>query len=89
MSPEFAMDMIGRAFQTALVIAGPLLLAGMAVGIIVAVLQAATQINESTLSFVPKLAVVLLVAAWMGPFIIRKLVGLLTHLVMHFPEVVR
>ena len=83
------MDMVGRAMSVAVMIAAPLLIAGMIVGIIIAILQAATQINESTLSFVPKLVVVLMVAAYASPFIIRKLVGLFTAMVAQFPNAVR
>ena len=89
MTPEYAMDMVGKAMQTAIMIAAPLLIAGMIVGIIIAILQAATQINESTLSFVPKLVVVLMVAAYASPFIIRKLVGLFTMVVSQFPNAAR
>lgn len=85
MTPEYALDAVSKALHVTIVIAGPLLAAGMIVGIIIAILQAATQINESTLSFVPKLVVVIAVAAIAAPFIIRTLVDLLRDMVSRFP----
>ncbi len=58
-----------------LVIAGPLLLIGMAVGLIIAVLQATTSIQEQTLTFVPKIAAILVGLILLGPFLLNSLVG--------------
>lgn len=85
MTPEYALDMVAKALHTAIVIAGPLLAAGMIVGILIAILQAATQINESTLSFVPKLVIVLAVASFAAPYILRTLVDLFREMVGRFP----
>jgi flagellar biosynthetic protein FliQ len=56
-----------RALTTTLMVGGPIVLVSMAVGLVISVVQAATQINEATLTFVPKLLVVSLVLLMMGP----------------------
>jgi flagellar biosynthetic protein FliQ len=56
-----------RALTTTLMVGGPIVLVSMAVGLVISVIQAATQINEATLTFVPKLLVVCLVLLILGP----------------------
>ncbi|MFA7680256.1 MAG: flagellar biosynthesis protein FliQ [Pigmentiphaga sp.] len=64
------MTLTQEAVQIAFYLAAPLLLAALAVGLIVSIFQAATQINEMTLSFVPKLIAIFLVAVLAGPWMI-------------------
>ena len=70
MTPESAMEIARHGLWITLLLAGPLLAAALVVGVVVGLFQAATQINEATLSFVPKLgaiALALLVAGvWIG-----------------------
>ena len=61
MSDEFVIQLIREAFYYVLVVAGPLLLLALIVGLIISIFQAATSINEQTLSFVPKLVLVFIV----------------------------
>lgn len=56
-----------RALYTTLMVGGPIVLVSMAVGLCISILQAATQINEATLTFVPKLIVVSLILMLLGP----------------------
>jgi flagellar biosynthetic protein FliQ len=56
-----------RALTTTLMVGGPIVMVSMAVGLVISVLQAATQINEATLTFVPKLVVVTMVLMMLGP----------------------
>jgi flagellar biosynthetic protein FliQ len=56
-----------RALYTTLMVGGPIVMVSMAVGLAISVFQAATQINEATLTFVPKLLIVALVLMMMGP----------------------
>lgn len=80
MSHQLVIELARNAMLTALMLAGPLLVAALLVGLLVSVLQAVTQIQEQTLSFVPKLlaiALVLLVALpWMLQVMIRYTVEL-------------
>jgi len=56
--------------MTVLLVAGPLLLSGLVIGLLVSILQATTQIQEATLSFVPKIVAVLLAALIFGPWML-------------------
>jgi flagellar biosynthesis protein FliQ len=62
-----------QALFTTLMVAGPIILVSMAVGLVISVLQAATQINEATLTFVPKLIVVAMVLIILGPMMASQL----------------
>lgn len=73
MTIEFVVDTCRKAIQTTLMIAAPMLLAGMIVGLIVSVFQATTQINEQTLTFVPKIVAVFLTLLILTPWIIHTL----------------
>ena len=59
-----------RALEMTLMLSAPLLLAGLIIGLIISVFQAATQINEMTLSFIPKLLITVLVMVLAGPWMI-------------------
>jgi len=69
MTPETILTLGQRALELAILVSAPLLLTGLAVGVLISLFQAATQINEMTLTFVPKLlavaAVLLLTGQWM------------------------
>jgi flagellar biosynthetic protein FliQ len=71
MTEEMVMQIGVQSLQTMIYIAGPILLAAMSVGIIVSILQAITQINEATLTFIPKIVAVIVTAVVMGPWMLR------------------
>jgi flagellar biosynthetic protein FliQ len=71
MTEEYVMQLGHNALQTMIYLAGPVLIAAMLVGIIVSVFQAITQINEQTLTFIPKMVAVILVMVVMGPWMLR------------------
>jgi len=73
MTEEMVMSLGSEAIKTTIYLAGPLLAAAMAVGLVVSVLQAVTQINESTLTFIPKMVAVLLVLTVMSPWMLEVL----------------
>ena len=73
MTPDLAVNIARKAVQTVLLCAAPMLLAGMIVGLIVAILQAATQVNEQTLTFIPKIVAVFLTLLLFGPWMIQVL----------------
>ncbi|MEO5971720.1 MAG: flagellar biosynthesis protein FliQ [Bdellovibrionia bacterium] len=73
MTEEMVMSLASEAIKTTIYLAGPLLLAAMSVGIIVSILQAVTQINESTLTFIPKMVAVLAVLTVMAPWMLEVL----------------
>lgn len=73
MSPESVMTIGRDAMQVVLYVAGPVLFVVLAIGLIVSIFQAATQINEATLSFIPKLIGVFAVLLIAGPFMMTTL----------------
>ena len=74
MTPETVLTIGSQALQLVLMLAAPLLLTALAVGVVIGVFQAATQINEQTLSFIPKLAATAAVIVLAGPWMLRLLV---------------
>jgi flagellar biosynthetic protein FliQ len=73
MSPESVMSMGRQAMEITLMIAAPLLLVALVIGLTVSIFQAATQINEMTLSFIPKLVGIFLTLALLGPWMLTIL----------------
>ena len=73
MSVSQVMEVMQAAMVVALKVAGPILVASMLVGVVISILQAATQIHEQTVSFVPKLFVIALVMVVLGPWILQTM----------------
>ncbi|QPF73100.1 flagellar biosynthesis protein FliQ [Roseateles sp. DAIF2] len=71
-----------------LMVAAPILIVVLAVGVLVSVFQAATQINEATLSFVPKVVAAVLVLAVAGPWMVTTLVEYIQRTLQTIPQVV-
>lgn len=78
MSPEFVIDIGRKAVQTVLLVAAPMLLSGLIIGLLVSIFQAATQINEQTMTFVPKIVAVLVALLLFGPWIMSILLPFTT-----------
>lgn len=74
MSSEFVIRIAGEAVYTVLKASAPMLVLALAVGLIISVFQAATQIQEQTLAFVPKIVVVLLSILVFGPWILQTMI---------------
>jgi flagellar biosynthetic protein FliQ len=79
MTEQFAIDVARNAFTIALQIGGPMLGGSLAIGMLVSVFQAVTQINESTLSFVPKILVVAGTLVVLGPWMATTLITYMVH----------
>ncbi len=76
---------IGRsAMETILMVAGPLLLVALVVGLVISIFQAATQINEATLSFIPKLLGIMLTLLLAGPWMLSVLVDYMRQMLSNF-----
>ena len=88
MTPETVMGIGQHALVVTLMIAAPLLLTALAVGLLVGVLQAATQINEMTLSFIPKLLALAAVLVIAGPWMLALLVDYVQRLFTSIPQVI-
>lgn len=74
MNPESVMTLGRQAIELTMLIAMPMLLTALVIGLLVSIFQAATQINEATLSFIPKLVGVFLAMVIAGPWMIEKMV---------------
>jgi len=88
MSPEAVVTVGRHALEMTLMLAAPLLLTALAVGLIVGIFQAATQINEMTLSFIPKLLAMAAVLAITGPWMLRSLVEYTRNLIESIPGMI-
>jgi flagellar biosynthetic protein FliQ len=87
MTPESVMSMAHQAMYVALLLAAPLLLVALVVGLVVSLFQAATQINEATLSFIPKLIAVAVTLVIAGPWMLSTLLDYMRHVVTITPAI--
>ena len=87
MTPESDMTMAHQAMYVALLLAAPLLLVALVVGLVVSLFQAATQINESTLSFIPKLIAVAVTLVIAGPWMLSTLLDYMRSVLTISPGV--
>jgi flagellar biosynthesis protein FliQ len=86
---QFAIDVARSAFITALEIGGPLLAVSLAIGMLVSIFQAVTQINEQTLSFVPKVLTVSAALALLGPWMATTLISYMVNIFNSLPQLAR
>jgi flagellar biosynthesis protein FliQ len=80
MTPEAVIEIGQQAMKTVIFVAGPMLLSGMIVGLAISIFQAATQINEMTMTFVPKILTVFVVLILTLPWAISQLTGFATEM---------
>jgi flagellar biosynthesis protein FliQ len=85
MTPESVMGLGQQALELTIMLAAPVLLAGLAVGLLVSVFQAATQINEMTLSFIPKLLAMLTALVLAGPWMLQLMLDYMRRLLENLP----
>ena len=80
MTPEFVVSLGRQAVELVLMLAAPMLICALVVGLVVSVFQAATQINEQTMTFVPKIVAVLVSLIIFAPWMIQKLLSFTSNL---------
>jgi len=85
MTPESVMNLAYQGMRITLFMAGPLLLTALLVGLLISLFQAATQINEMTLSFIPKILAVFTVLVLAGPWMIKLIVDFTRELFSNIP----
>jgi flagellar biosynthetic protein FliQ len=88
MTPENVMDLAHKTLMVTTLISAPLLLIALITGLVIGMLQAATQINESTLSFIPKLLMLVLSLFVVGPWILRVLIDFTHDLYASIPAMI-
>lgn len=86
MTPESVMNLGRDAMQITLMVAGPMLLVVLIIGLLVSIFQAATQINEATLSFIPKLVGVFLTLVVVGPWMLTTMVDYMRLIFTSIPS---
>ena len=89
MTPDFVIGFVRQAIELTLSIALPMLLVGLGVGVFVSVIQAATQIQEMTLTFIPKLVAIFTALLISFPWIMDKLNTFTINLFLNLPDYVR
>ena len=89
MSAEYVVSLGNEAIRLVLMLSLPLLGVGMLVGLLVAVIQATTQIQEMTLSFVPKIVAVLLALLAVSPWMLGKLSYFASRLIQSIPDIIK
>ncbi|KQT34319.1 MULTISPECIES: flagellar biosynthesis protein FliQ [unclassified Methylophilus] len=88
MSPEQVLTIGSEAMQTTLMVAAPILGTALAIGLVVSIFQAATQINEQTLSFIPKLVGVMAMLLLAGHWMLMTLVDYMHRVFTMIPQLV-
>ncbi|AGU51412.1 flagellar biosynthesis protein FliQ [Variovorax paradoxus] len=88
MTPESVMSLGSQAIHVSLLLGAPMLLVALVVGLIISIFQAATQINEATLSFIPKLLAVFAVLVLAGPWMLAQMLDYIRTLFSSIPQLV-
>lgn len=88
MSPQTVVQLFSESLYVVMLMLAVLILPGLAVGLVVAMFQAATQINEMSLSFIPKLFVTFLVLMFAGPWLLRTLITYTDNLMTNIPYLI-
>lgn len=89
MTPEFVTGFLSEGIKTAIQLAAPMLFAGLIVGLIVSIFQAATQINEMTMTFIPKILAVSLALLIFFPWMLQVMIVFVRNLFINIPNYIR
>ena len=89
MENEFAIEVINQAIKVTLMLSAPMLIGALLVGVLVSIFQAVTQINEQTLSFIPKILVIIATLVIFSPWMMETMVSYTRDLFLSIPELVR
>lgn len=85
MTPEFIVEIVQRTIEISVLLSAPVLVASLAVGLVVSLFQAVTQINEATLTFLPKILIAGLSLVFFLPWMISLLVSFTTGILTNLP----
>jgi flagellar biosynthetic protein FliQ len=89
MSPESVMTIGRQAIEVTMLVAAPMLLTSLIIGLMVSIFQAATQINEATLSFIPKFAGIFLALIIAGPWMLEKMTSYMHQMFTSIPTLLQ
>ncbi len=88
MTPETTIVISREALELLILLNAVILLPALCVGLLIAIFQAATQINEQTMTFIPKLLITFVMLIFLGPWILKTLVAYVTQLYQNIPLVI-
>jgi len=88
MTPETVVNLVQQSLEVSILVSAPLLLTALVTGLVVSVFQAATQINEMTLSFIPKLLAIFAVMVLAGPWMLSVMVDFTRRLIESIPGLI-
>lgn len=89
MTSDFVLGFFWKAIRLAMLISAPALISGLVAGVLVSIFQAATQINESTLVFIPKMIVVCLALLLFFPWMLELMLDFTRNVLMQIPQYAR
>lgn len=89
MENGFAVEVVNQAIRVTLMLAAPMLIGALVVGVLVSIFQAVTQINEQTLSFIPKILVIIAALVIFSPWMMETIVTFTQDLFTSIPELIR
>jgi len=89
MENEFAIEVVNQAIKVTLMLSAPMLIGALVVGVLVSIFQAVTQINEQTLSFIPKILVIIAALVIFSPWMMETMVTYTQDLFTSIPELIR
>ncbi len=86
MDSQAAVDLAQEALSTAMIIGAPVLIAGVVVGLLIGLIQALTQIQDQTISFVPKIVIMVLVLLLSLPWLVQRMMDYSATLITNIPQ---
>jgi flagellar biosynthetic protein FliQ len=89
MENDFVVEVVGQAIKVTLMLSAPMLIGALVVGVLVSIFQAVTQINEQTLSFIPKILVIIAALVIFSPWMMETMVSYTQDLFTSIPELIR
>ena len=89
MENEFAIEVVNQAIKVTLMLSAPMLIGALVVGVLVSIFQAVTQINEQTLSFIPKILVIIAALVIFSPWMMETMVSYTRDHFTSIPELIR
>ncbi len=89
MENDFVVEVVSQAIKVTLMLSAPMLIGALVVGVLVSIFQAVTQINEQTLSFIPKILVIIAALVIFSPWMMETMVSYTQDLFTSIPELIR
>jgi len=89
MENEFVVEVVSQALKVTMMLSAPMLLGALVVGVLVSIFQAVTQLNEQTLSFIPKILVIVAALVIFSPWMMETMVSFTRELFLSIPELIR